>query len=282
MVRERIRAARANVAKQPDPAVMEAHRKAAERRRQVHRAELAQLKRALVTAYPARQPQVVALLDISGHEIQSFLVNEFSQLRARLEAFDLIGAVDVRALLRALDFEPGERRLAELGPAQKTKKLNRAGRTLKITTTLLVQGSCGISQPFGDESKLAQYLATAALGKLRKRIESDAKSLYALYEYGCLHGCVRLRWGFLDEVIGAPWVHRDEPTLYELMRTALESQQPLEVVVGSAPGWNDPWSRAQRVRVARGESQWRCALVDELGCTIDEALVQRARLGRIA
>ena len=54
----------------------------------------------------------------------------------------------VRALLRALEFEPGERRLAELGPPQKTMQIDRRGRTLRITTSLLIQGSCGISRPF--------------------------------------------------------------------------------------------------------------------------------------
>jgi len=277
-VRERLQAARRYAAMRPDPVVMEANRKAAERQRQTHQAELAKLKRALLTAYPTKRPQVVALLDIGAHCIRSFVGEEISDLHERIPDFDFIGAVDARALLHALDFEPGERRLAEMGPAQKTKKLNRAGRTLKITTALLVQGSCGITRPFGEESKLAQYLATGALSKLRARIESDAKSLYALYEYGRLHGCLRLRWGFLDEFIDAPWVHRDEPSLYELMQTALASNIPLEIVVGSAPGWSDPWSRSQLARVVRGESQWRCTLVDEAGYVIDESEVQRARI----
>ncbi len=281
MVRERLQAARSYAATRPDPAVMEASRKAAERQRDARRAQLAKLKRALLTAYPAKRPQVVALVDIGEHSVQIFMGDEFSGLHERLADFDYIGAVDVRALLRALDFDPGERRLAEMGPAQKTKKLNRAGRTLKITTALLVQGSCGISRPFGDESKLAQYLATGALSKLRARIESDAKSLYALYEYGRLHGCLRLRWGFLDEFLEAPWVHRDERGLYELMQTALQSNCLLEVVVGNSPGWSDPWSRAQLARVVRGESQWRCTLVDEAGCVIDESEVQRARVARM-
>lgn len=66
----------------------------------------------------------------------------------------MIGAVGVRALLRTLNMEPGERRLAELGPPQKTRQLDRRGRTLAITTTLLVQGSCGISRPCGDDRTL--------------------------------------------------------------------------------------------------------------------------------
>lgn len=56
---------------------------------------------------------------------------------------------------------------------------------------------------------------------VRTRLEADAKSLFALYEYGRLHVAVRLRWGFLDEMLAAPWVHRDEPTLYKLKKQAL-------------------------------------------------------------
>ena len=80
------------------------------------------------------------------------------------------------------------------------------------------------------------------------------------------------------EELGAPWVHRDEPRLYELMQTALQSNNLLEIVVGSAPGWTDPWSRAQFARVVRGESQWRCSLIDEAGYLIDDTAVQRARI----
>jgi hypothetical protein len=67
-----------------------------------------------------------------------------------------------------------------------------------------VQGSCQISKAFGQDGKLAHYLATGESTKLVRRLEADAKSLYALYEYGRLHGGVLLRWGFLDELIPAP------------------------------------------------------------------------------
>ena len=122
------------------------------------------------------------------------------------------------------------------------------------------------------------YLREGQLGKLRRRLEADAKSLYALYQYGRTHGTVRLRWGFLDEFLPAPWVHRDEATLYELKQKALERRVPLEVVVGSAPGWADPWSRAQHVHILREEDGWRSWMVDDDGEAIDEAEVQLARL----
>ncbi len=186
-------------------------------------------------------------------------------------------------MLRNLRVDPGERRLAELGPAelgppQKTVQLNRQGRTLRITLDLLVRGSCGISRPFADKRVLQGYFRRRELTRLRRRLEVDAKSLYAFYQYGRLHGAVRLRWGFLDEWIRAPWVHRDEPTLYNLMECACESRLPLDVVTGNAPGWDDPWSRVERAHVIKERDGWRMWLVDEHRHAIDERDVQMARI----
>lgn len=277
-VRARIETARRHASARPDPSVIAAQRKAAERRRAENARELAAMTRALLVGFPAKAPRAVALLDVGEHSVHTFVDGEFDELRRRVAGYDIVGAEDVRSLLRALDVEADGMRLAELGPPQKSKTLNKRGRTLKITTSLLVQGSCGIGRPFGDPKKLSGYLAKGDLTKLRRRLEADVKSLYALYEYGRLHGAVRLRWGFLDERIPAPWVHRDERMLYDLKKAALERGEAIEVVVGNAPGWSDPWSRARRVDVEQEQSGWRSWLVDEDGYVIDEAEVQKARL----
>ena len=80
-------------------------------------------------------------------------------------------------------------------------------------------------------------------------------TLFALYQYGRLHGAVRLRWGFLDDRIPAPWVHRDEPMLHDLKNRAHALGVPLEIVAGTAPGWADPFDEAdvQLARVGRSE-----------------------------
>ena len=277
-VRDRVALAHRHAAMGSDPAVLEQQRAEREKKLAAHRAELASLSRALLVAFPPARPEAAALLDVGEHELTTFVGDELTALPSRLAAYDTLGGVDIRGLLRTLDFDPGARRLAELGPSQKTKKLNQRGRTLKITTALLVQGSCGIGRPFGDGKKLAEYLAKGELTKLRRRLEADVKSLYALYEYGRLHGVVRLRWGFLDERIPAPWVHRDEPVLYDLKRSALTMNVPLEVVLGSAPGWGEPWARARFAYVEQDANGWRTWLVDEDGFPIDEDEVQRARL----
>ncbi len=277
-VRSRIKVVRRWAHMHVDPAVVKANMKRAAKKREAHAATLGRMRRVLLYGFPAKQPEAIVLIDVSRHEITCYVGDEISKATDQLASYDILAAIDVRGLLRSLGFESGARRLAELGPPQKTKTLNRRGRTLKITTRLLVQGSCGIARPFGDEKRLRAYLREGQLDKLRRRLEADAKSLYALYQYGRTHGTVRLRWGFLDEDIPAPWVHRDEMTLYGLKQKANERRVPLEVVAGSAPGWADPWSRAQRVHVHREEDGWRTWMIDDYGEVIDEAEVQLARL----
>lgn len=252
--------------------------RAFERQRAAHAAELAQLKRVIVHAFPARAPRVAVLIDVDRREITTLVGDELSQVGSILERFDILCGVDIRAILRVLVVEPGARRLAELGPPQKSVRLNTSGRTLKITTSMLIQSSCGIRGPLGDEKKLRAYLASGQTSKLVARLEADAKSLFALHEYGKVHGCVRIRWGFLDQVFPAPWHHHDEPTLYHLIHEAFDLNMGLVAVVGHAPEWNDPWSRAQRLEVVRGEREYQRLLFDELGRFVDDRDVQLARL----
>src|SRR5260370_11526542 len=225
--RERIAMVRRWAQLRPDPAVIEANRKRFEREREANAEQLARMRRVLIHGFPAQKPAAVVLADVDRREIATFMGEEISAARSKLAEYDIIAAVDVRGLLRSLKFEPGARRLAELGPPQKTWQLNRRGRTLRITTGLLVQSSCGISRPFADDTVLRRYLRDGDDSKLRRRLEADAKSLFALYQYGRLHGAVRLRWGFLDERLSAPWGHRDDRTPPDLVRRADAIGPPL-------------------------------------------------------
>ena len=78
-------------------------------------------------------------------------------------------------------------------------------------------------------------------------------------------------------MLPAPWIHRDEPTLHHLLKEACTRGVPLEVVVGSAPGWSDPWSRVRRAFPATDAWGWPSRLVDEQGYEISRADVQLAR-----
>ena len=88
------------------------------------------MSRALLVGFPAGAPRAVALLDVGERQLHTFVDEELADLYEHLARYDLLGAVDVRTLLRTLDFDPGARALAELGPPQKTKKLNKKGRAL--------------------------------------------------------------------------------------------------------------------------------------------------------
>ncbi len=277
-VRDRLVLARRWAAMRPDPAAIQASLRASEERHAAHGAELARLRRVLVHAFPLNAPQAVVVVDLASREITTHGPHQLDRVRERLGEYDVIAALQVRPLLRALAFDPGVRQLADLGPPQKSKTLNRRGRTLAITTPLLVFGSCGIGRPFGDEKRLRGYLAAAETTKLHRRLEADAKALVAYYQYGRLHHAVRLRWGFLDEMLPAPWAHRDERGVYGLVREAYDRKAEIEVVSGSAPGWKDPWARARRCRVLSDGSPYGRRLVDDEGLPVDDRDVQLARL----
>ncbi|MCP3978598.1 MAG: hypothetical protein GY716_04590 [bacterium] len=277
-VLELVERARRCEGRRPDPAVFEAIRQAAKERSAARAAELAALRRAIVHVFPADAPQAVVIVDVAGRRLETFLADDLERVRRRILSYDVVGAVNVRASLKALGLDPAGGRVAELGTPQKTMTLNKQGRTLKITTAMLIRDSCRISRPFGDEATLHGYLRDGRITQLRRRLEADAKSLFAMYQYGRLHGALRLRWGFLDEMIRVSWVHFEEPKLHSMMSEARERGLALDVVIGAAPGWADAWSRARRCRAERDARGYRHFLIDERGCSVDERDVQLARL----
>lgn len=277
-VRTRLAVVRRNAALRPDPVVSAVNQRIAERRRTANAAELASLRRVLVHTFPADDPQAVALLDVGARTVTTFLAGDLERARAQLATFDLIGAVEVRPRLRALGFDIEDRRLAELGPPQKSISRNERGRALKLTTAMVIQGSCGITRPLGDPRELSEYLRKGQTTRLARRLEADVKALLALYEYGRLHGAVRIRWRDLDDMLPVPWVHPDEERLYHWIDRAHAEDRALEVVVGTAPDWSEPWARAQRCFAVQKRHGYGFELVDEGGYVLDLCDVQRARL----
>jgi hypothetical protein len=215
------------------------------------RDDAARLRRAVLRLVPDKgMPVAAALLDVQAHTIQTFVGQELQELRAAIEVFGFVAARRVREALHAIGVSDQDRfRLVDLRPPRKTRRLNRQGRLLTITPELLITSTTGISRPLGEPSRIAAYLRRGEIGKLRRRIESDVKALYAFYNYGMLHGCVRLRWGFLDEVYPVDWAIPGDTQLYERLRAFRGTGEQVDLVWGWVPSWTDPWSRACRVRI---------------------------------
>jgi hypothetical protein len=233
----------------PDPREMAAHTRRCERKRQLHADELAAMSRVLAYAWPSADPQAIVLIDVNLRQIQTHFADDFDTVRLRIDAYDIVAAESVRGLLRMLGMDSGVRRLAELGPSQQTIKSGSYGRPLKITTELLVRSSCDIDRPFVSDAQLHKLARAGERDALTERLESNAKSMFALYQYGRLHRWVRVRWRSLDEAITAPWVHRDEDGLHRIIRGAYEAGAAVDAVIGRSPDWDDPWAGARECRV---------------------------------
>ncbi len=219
-------------------------RQRAEEHRQAQLA--ATLRRAVIRLLPDGDAPVAAtVLDVEARSLRTLVGGDLEELPELLAGFNLLAGLSLRAALVTLGLDPDRWRLVELAPPRKTRKLDRSGRTLMITSELLITATTGISRPLADPAKVAEYLRSGNTTRLTRRLESDAKALFAFYRYGVLHRAVRLRWGFIDDEMRVDWAQPGDHSLYDILRRCKEMGQQAEVVLGSAPGWGEPWSRAR-------------------------------------
>ncbi|WP_437737310.1 hypothetical protein [Sorangium sp. So ce1335] len=207
-------------------------------------------RRAVLRVVPsAADPHAVAVLDVGRRSIQTFLGRDVAKLAGLLERFDVIAGLHIRDTLRAPGFDVDHCQVVDLEPPQKSRRLNRAGRMLQITPELLIAGTTRIRRPLGEPERVGRYLSEGDHWRLARRIESDAKALHAFYQYGVLHGALRLRWGFVDEMLATDWALPGDVSLHQRLKSAYEKDAVVDLVVGVAPGWADPWWRAHRVLI---------------------------------
>jgi len=226
--------------------------------------QLASWRRAIVHVEPSPQaPAAAVVLDMRERTIKTFLGDQRDELQQVLTEYDWVCGLSIRATLTGLGLDAERFRLAELSPAQKTRTLNRQGKKLTITPELVIASTTGISRPLGDPEKIAQYLADRQDTKLARRLESTAKALHAFYQQGALHGSVRLRWGFVDELLSLGWDNRGEQSLRRTLKQACEAGTCVDIVTGAVPGWENPWARVRRVAVLSVDP-WTVRLRDGL------------------
>lgn len=188
----------------------------------------------------------LTLLDLNQRSMETLYGESMFAILGKLKDYSVLIALNPRNLLDELgikDVLPW--RMIDLAHHPKSKQINKRGRKLAITTELLITSSTGISKPLGDPIKMQDYWREGKRNLLTKRMESNTKSLFAFYSYGAFHNTILLRWGFLSDSFLAEWGVRGEPSLYEFMKQKAGTDEPIEFVRGSAPGWNEPWSRGK-------------------------------------
>lgn len=204
-------------------------------------------KRAIIHGfYVDKQLVAVTLLDMDQRSIETSHSESVLLVANQLSQYSVLIGLNPRRLLNQLginDVLPW--RLIDLAHHPKSKQINKSGRKLAITTEMLITSSTGISRPLGDSVKMHDYYLKGKQGALTKRLESDAKSLFAFYSYGSLHNGIRLRWGFLSEGYSTEWGVPGEPSLYTFVKQKMTTGEPFEFVRGTAPGWSEPWSRGK-------------------------------------
>lgn len=249
-------------------------------RRRVEEAQKAEEQRELEDARAARRALVhivpggaaaraAALIDAQGRSLRVCAGDDgLRELAATLESFDLLAGVDLRPSLRALGLDPERWLLAELRPSDRT---HRPTDRVRITVTLngIVRATTGASRgPAGPEA-WQRMLDTGRRAAIERRLVSEAQSLFALYEYGVLHGGVRVRGRPGDRLLPVAWGMRGDPDAHSILDAAERTWTPLDAVFDPPVGRSsrpaehlpDPWARARRVDVV--ERDWPYLMVRE-------------------
>ena len=237
------------------------------------------MRRVLIHAFPARKPQALVLVDVAERALDTFVGDEIVRAVQKLAAYDLIASIDVRTLLRTLRFDPGNRRLAELGPPQRTRHDQQARADAQDH-----DGSAGAGL-VRHQSPVRRRNEDAGVPR-RRRTDEAATAARSRRQVAVRHLSIWTAAWHRAAALGIPG--RAPPRSMGASRRGTCSTTsrirahrrgvPLEIVVGSAPGWADPWSRLRLAHVLKEPGGWRSWLFDDTGSAIREDEIQLARL----
>lgn len=240
-VRKRVRTQLDQQDRYPSKAEREARAKIAEKKKERRVEELSRLRRAIVHAWPLDAPKVTVVIDVATREIQTFRPDNMNESLSHLEPFDLFAGSEIHRVLTGLGFDPETRRISDLGPPQKSARFSEHGKVHPITLDLVIRGSCLLKKATSPHAKLDELAHKNQLPELERRLVSDAKALHALYEFGRLHGHVRVTYRNHEIWIPAPWSDREDRRAFRIFEEANEREICVEAVIGTAIDWDDPW-----------------------------------------
>lgn len=234
--------------------------------------------RCIAYVFPESDPKILCLIHEVRRDIRSYHLPESRADGVEaLKQFSTVAGLNPKHILVSLGLDCEGFSLVDLSQHAKSKTVNKSGRKIKITTDLLITSSCGISRPFGDSKKMHEYIKNGQTLKLKARAEANAKSLFWFDHYARLHGHAFLRWGFLQENVETRFISYSNRSLRSVIISAIEQNLALEVVCGTAPGWENPWARAIKVLPLK-DRKYFFDLITENGESLPAEQIQLARV----
>ncbi len=192
--------------------------------------------------------RAAAVIDAVARSQRLFIGEALRELPAHLDAFDFLAGVDLRPSLGLLGLDPDRWWLAELRPTQRTIRPSDQA-ALAVTLPGVVQATTGKSRVPADAKAWEPLLAERLTARLEARLEEEAQALFALYEYGALHGGVRIRRHLGDRLVPVSWSLPGDPDFESFVSASARHWLPLEIVTGPSATLADPWSAAATVTI---------------------------------
>jgi hypothetical protein len=222
-------------------------RRAEEERRHVEEAR--RVRRALVHVVIVDDvPRAAAVIDAGAREQRLFIGETMSQLPGHLEGFEFLAGVDLRAALRSVDLDPDRWWLAELRPTQRTFRPSDR-EAVAVRLPAVVQATTDKARVPADPRAWKSLFAARSTRRLEARLAEEAQALFALFQYGALHGGVRVRRRAGERLMPVAWSMRGDAQFGDIIDAATRHWLPVQIVVGRSADLSDPWPLARTVTI---------------------------------
>jgi hypothetical protein len=207
--------------------------------------EARRARRALVHVVMADDvPRAAAVIDVAARELRVFPEERLRELPDVLATVDFLAGLDLRPSLRRLGLDPDRWWLAELRPTRRTFRPAEGGPAVAVSLRTVVRATVGSRAVFAERGASPGRTGEAP-ERLAARVDAEARALFALYQYGALHGGVRVRRRHDDDLLPVSWSLPGDPDLRSTLRAANRHWSLIEAVVGRPPDLVDPWRTAE-------------------------------------
>ena len=242
--------------------------------------EARQARRALVHVVTVDGvPRAAAVIEVGTREQRLFIGEQFADLPDHLRGFDFLAGVDIRPSLRSVGLDPDCWWLAELRPTQRTFRPGDR-QAVAVSLQAVVHATVGRRSVPGDPEVWRPLVRARSTTRLVARLEEEAQALFALYEYGALHGGVRVRRRPGERLLPVAWSLRGDPDFVSLVSTSIRHWVPLEIVVGLPAGLADPWPAAFTATIVERDRDMLFVREGEDVRALDPADIHAVRLSR--